>query len=70
MHVRWAVYAIDLLTLSACTFSWYTRRYHGYWPKNFYELNEHFGNDADMKAMVDALHAADISVMLDTVGVD
>jgi glycosidase len=39
--------------------------YHGYWPTNLDQPEEHFGKLADLKALVDAAHAKDIKVILD-----
>jgi glycosidase len=39
--------------------------YHGYWPKDLDKTEEHFGTLADLKAVVDAAHAANIKVILD-----
>eukprot|EP00048_Salpingoeca_helianthica_P017382 m.236946 g.236946 ORF g.236946 m.236946 type:complete len:530 (+) comp20855_c0_seq1:50-1639(+) len=41
--------------------------YHGYWAKNIYNVNSHFGNSSDLRALVDACHARDIWVMVDVV---
>lgn len=39
--------------------------YHGYWPKDLDNTEEHFGSLADLKALVDGAHAAGIKVILD-----
>jgi glycosidase len=39
--------------------------YHGYWPTDLTKPEEHFGSLADLQALVDAAHAADIKVILD-----
>ena len=39
--------------------------YHGYWMKNIYNINEHYGTVADLKELIAACHARDIWVMLD-----
>ncbi len=41
--------------------------YHGYWTQNFLEVNQHFGDLAKLREMVDKLHAAGIKVILDIV---
>lgn len=41
--------------------------YHGFWPKDLYEINEHFGGKSQLLDMLDTLHASDIKVMLDIV---
>ncbi|KAI9315827.1 a-amylase [Dichotomocladium elegans] len=41
--------------------------YHGYWATDFYGLNENFGSEEDLKALVDAAHAKKMYVMLDVV---
>lgn len=41
--------------------------YHGYWMKNIYNINEHFGTVADLEELIAACHARDIWVMLDVV---
>jgi glycosidase len=39
--------------------------YHGYWPKNLDQPENHFGTMADLKALVDAAHAKSLRVVLD-----
>ena len=39
--------------------------YHGYWPKNLYGINPHFGTSSDLKRLVTECHQRDIWVMLD-----
>jgi glycosidase len=39
--------------------------YHGYWPKDLEATEERFGKLADLKAVVDAAHAAQIRVIFD-----
>lgn len=39
--------------------------YHGYWPKDMDQVEEHFGSMEDLKALVDAAHAKNIRVILD-----
>lgn len=41
--------------------------YHGYWADDFYALDERFGTEEDLKALVDAAHARGIKVLLDVV---
>ena len=41
--------------------------YHGYWATNWEEVNPNFGNEQDIKNLVDAAHARGIWVMLDVV---
>ncbi|KAI7879088.1 a-amylase [Lichtheimia hyalospora FSU 10163] len=41
--------------------------YHGYWATDFYALNDHFGSQDDLKALVDAAHERGMYVMLDVV---
>ncbi|MFJ7826482.1 alpha-amylase family glycosyl hydrolase [Psychrobacillus sp. NPDC096623] len=41
--------------------------YHGYWIKDFYKTNEHFGSMEDFKTLVDEAHKRDIKVILDFV---
>lgn len=41
--------------------------YHGYWARDFYNVNSHFGSSNDLKKLVDACHAKDIWVMVDVV---
>lgn len=43
----------------------YYSAYHGYWPTDVTKTEEHFGTLADLKALVDAAHAAEIKVILD-----
>lgn len=45
----------------------YDRGYHGYWGRNFYTLNTHFGTEADFVNFVTACHEKNIWVMVDVV---
>jgi hypothetical protein len=45
----------------------YTDGYHGFWPKNIYNINEHFGGKEQLRAMLDAVHKAGMLAMLDIV---
>src|SRR6187549_3966625 len=44
-----------------------TAGYHGYWITDFTSVDPHFGNDADMRAFVDAAHARGMKVYLDII---
>lgn len=39
--------------------------YHGYWPSDLSQTEEHFGTMADLKALVDAAHAKNLKVIVD-----
>lgn len=41
--------------------------YHGYWADDFYALDERFGTEDELKALVEACHARGIAVLLDVV---
>lgn len=41
--------------------------YHGYWIKDFYKTNEHFGTIEEFKTLVKEAHRRDIKVILDFV---
>ncbi|GAW02566.1 glycoside hydrolase family 13 protein [Lentinula edodes] len=41
--------------------------YHGYWPKNYYNVNSNFGSSDDLKSLVNAAHARGMYVMVDIV---
>lgn len=41
--------------------------YHGYWAKDFTEIDEHLGDLKDFQNLLDAAHAQGIKVMLDVV---
>ena len=41
--------------------------YHGYWAKNFENLDAHLGTEAEFKALLDAAHARGIKIMVDVV---
>ena len=41
--------------------------YHGYWITDFTRVDPHFGDDADMRAFVDAAHARGLKVYLDII---
>jgi len=44
-----------------------TAAYHGYWPEDFTAVDAHFGDDNDVRALVDAAAADGIGVILDVV---
>ncbi|EEB06006.2 alpha-amylase Aah2 [Schizosaccharomyces japonicus yFS275] len=39
--------------------------YHGYWTKNIYQLNAHFGTEEDLLSLIDELHRRDMWIMMD-----
>ncbi|HEY7728656.1 MAG TPA: alpha-amylase family glycosyl hydrolase [Candidatus Eisenbacteria bacterium] len=41
--------------------------YHGYWADDFTKLDERFGTEDDLRALVDACHQRGIRLLLDTV---
>ncbi|KAI4282888.1 MAG: hypothetical protein L6R38_002609 [Xanthoria sp. 2 TBL-2021] len=41
--------------------------YHGYWQQNIFALNSHFGTVGDLQALATALHARNMSLMVDVV---
>lgn len=41
--------------------------YHGYWARNFGELNPHFGTMQDFHTLIDAAHEKGIKIMVDVV---
>ncbi len=41
--------------------------YHGYWAKNFFAVNPHFGTQQDLVDFVNECHSRDIWVMVDVV---
>ncbi|XP_006816582.2 uncharacterized protein LOC102801712 [Saccoglossus kowalevskii] len=41
--------------------------FHGYWSKNIYETNPHFGSKQDLKDLIAACHSRDVWVMADLV---
>lgn len=41
--------------------------YHGYWTKDFTEIDEHLGSLEDFKALLDGIHDRDMKLMLDVV---
>lgn len=42
--------------------------FHGYWARNWNQINDHFGGADGLKAMIQAAHDMDIWVMVDVVG--
>ena len=40
---------------------------HGYWTKDFEKIEEHFGDEKELSAMVSAAHAKKIGVLIDVV---
>ncbi|EAW14194.1 alpha-amylase [Aspergillus clavatus NRRL 1] len=45
----------------------YGEAYHGYWPRNLYALNDHFGTDGDLRSLASELHKRDMYLMVDVV---
>ncbi|MEW6558111.1 MAG: alpha-amylase family glycosyl hydrolase [Elusimicrobiota bacterium] len=41
--------------------------YHGYWPKDFYKVEEHFGTTELLKKLVETAHKKNIKVIFDAV---
>ncbi|KAJ7259649.1 glycoside hydrolase family 13 protein [Mycena rebaudengoi] len=41
--------------------------YHGYWPRNMYALNPHFGTEQDLHDLIAALHNRNMYIMVDIV---
>jgi alpha-amylase len=41
--------------------------YHGYWAKNIYRVNPHFGSEADLRRLVLEAHKRGVKVMVDVV---
>ncbi|ORY61499.1 glycoside hydrolase family 13 protein [Pseudomassariella vexata] len=41
--------------------------YHGYWSKDLYAVNSHFGTADDLKSLSDELHKRDMYLMVDVV---
>ncbi|MFC3899505.1 pullulanase [Aliicoccus persicus] len=41
--------------------------YHGYWAKDFTEIDEHFGDLETFKTLIDEAHDRDIKIMVDVV---
>ena len=45
----------------------YGKAYHGYWAQDITQLNPHFGSEADLIALSDALHQRKMYLMVDVV---
>jgi alpha-amylase len=43
----------------------YGEAYHGYWPKNLYALNEHFGTADELHRLVSEVHRRDMYLIVD-----
>ncbi|KAL5596864.1 hypothetical protein BROUX41_006452 [Berkeleyomyces rouxiae] len=41
--------------------------YHGFWAQDFNTVNSHFGSQADLKSLADALHSRGMYLMVDVV---
>ena len=41
--------------------------YHGYWARNIYRVNPHFGSEADLRRLVLESHKRGLKVMVDVV---
>lgn len=39
--------------------------YHGYWAKDIYQIDPHFGTEQDLTDLIAAAHEKDIWVMVD-----
>ncbi|MBL1415522.1 MAG: alpha-amylase [Moritella sp.] len=50
---------------SAGSFPFYS--YHGYWARDFTKIDENFGNEDDLKRLVEEAHKRGIKVLLDVV---
>ncbi|MDX2320825.1 MAG: alpha-amylase [Moritella sp.] len=50
---------------NAGSFPFYS--YHGYWARDFTKIDENFGNEDDLKRLVDEAHKRGIKVLLDVV---
>ena len=57
----------NALTADTIMVSGISAGYHGYWITDFTRVDPHFGEDADMRALVDALHARGMKIYLDIV---
>jgi neopullulanase len=44
-----------------------TAGYHGYWVTDFKQVDPHFGTNADLKALVEAVHARGMKIYLDII---
>lgn len=55
------------LTADTIMVSGISAGYHGYWITDFTQVDPHFGSDADMRRLVDALHARGMKIYLDIV---
>jgi glycosidase len=42
--------------------------YHGYWPKDAFGVEEHFGDEASLRLLIDEAHARGMRVLTDWVG--
>ncbi len=42
-----------------------TGGYHGYWAKNIYEIEPHWGSRQDLHDLIAAAHERDIWIMVD-----
>ncbi|WP_028402556.1 alpha-amylase family glycosyl hydrolase [Ectobacillus panaciterrae] len=42
--------------------------YHGYWPNDYFKVEEHFGSMKDLKQLVKEVHKRDMKIILDFVG--
>jgi alpha-amylase len=65
---------LDYLKSLGITSIWLTpivdnedKGYHGYWTKDFYKVEEHFGSLEDLKLLVKEAHQRQIKVILDLV---
>ena len=45
----------------------YGEAYHGYWPQDIFQVNEHFGTVDDLKALSQAVHDRGMYLMIDVV---
>lgn len=41
--------------------------YHGYWAKNLYTINDHFGTEEELAELIDGAHDLGLLVMVDVV---
>ncbi len=41
--------------------------YHGYWTRDFTKIDENFGNEEDLKTLVEEAHKRGLKVLMDAV---
>eukprot|EP00322_Chrysochromulina_rotalis_P000658 CAMPEP_0115880548 /NCGR_PEP_ID=MMETSP0287-20121206/27939_1 /TAXON_ID=412157 /ORGANISM="Chrysochromulina rotalis, Strain UIO044" /LENGTH=938 /DNA_ID=CAMNT_0003336385 /DNA_START=211 /DNA_END=3023 /DNA_ORIENTATION=+ len=63
----WITPVVEQFDGTNCFSSWCGTAYHGYWARNFYNIDSHFGTREDLLALSEALRSRGMCFILDIV---